>query len=315
MHRGSFGMMVHWLVPGATAPERGEPITDPERAVDAFHIERFLEQFAESGADWLIFTVGQNTGFYASPNKVLEQLAGPGHCSQRDLVLEIATGVARMGKRFVAYLPAEIEAQSAAMHKAFGWSPSDPTQAVFQQRYREFIRAYALKFGPLLSGWWFDGCYTWDVFPNQYLDWTALAQAARAGNPDAALAFNDGSFCIGITQPLTDEQDYLSGEVEVLRDGKLRLGRGDDAPLYLPESRFVEGTRCQWHALTFIDAFWVHAKPGPMEPPLYDDDTLFSFVRSCKAVGGAVTLNAGIYQEGHISEATLAQLKRCSQSL
>ena len=77
----------------------------------------------------------------------------------------------------------------------------------------------------------------------------------------------------------------------------------------------MEGTECRWHALVPIDCFWGHETPGPMEPPKYPDGELFSFVKNCRKVGGAVTLNVGIYQEGHIGEATLAQLKRLSAAL
>src|SRR5437667_1374497 len=76
MSRGSFGMMVHWLAPGPP-PEKGDYISDLNRAVDAFDRDRFLKQFRESGADWLIFTIGQNTGYYASPSATLDRLVGP----------------------------------------------------------------------------------------------------------------------------------------------------------------------------------------------------------------------------------------------
>src|SRR5208337_896616 len=105
-------------------------------------------------------------------------------------------------------------------------------------------------------------------------------------------------------------EDYLSGEVDLLIDGKIRLGRQPKAPLYLPKSRFVEGTACQWHALVPIDCMWMHGGPGPIPPPKYSDNDLFRFVKSCKAVGGAVTLNVGIYQEGHMAPASVAQLGR-----
>lgn len=310
MSKGSFGIMVHWLVPG-TAPEHAEPTSDLNKAVDSFDAHRFLQQFEASGADWLIFTIGQNSGCYASPNATLDRLAGPGHCSRRDLVMEIARGVHNQGKRFIAYLPAEVAGQAEGIKRAFAWNPTD--QSEFQRRYQAFVREYAERFGRLLDGWWFDGCYTWDVFHNSLYDWLAWAVAARAGNPDAALAFNDGSFCIGITRPLTPHQDYLSGETEILVKGKIRLGRQEGAPLYLPEARFAAGTTCQWHALVPIDCFWGHHTPGPMAPPRYKDEELFAFVSRCRGVGGAVTLNVGIYQEGHVADATLAQLQRLAR--
>jgi len=311
MPRGAFGMMVHWIAPGP-APEKGEQVTDLNRAVDAFNLDRFLDQFRRSGADWLIFTIGQNSGRYASPNAVLDRLVGPGHASRRDLVAEIARGVHRAGKRFIGYLPCETSAPKE-LHAGFAWNPKDQTE--FQKRYTEFIAEYARRFGQLLDGWWFDGCYTWPEFHNSLYKWPLWFGAARAGNPHAVVAFNDGSFCIGITQPVTPLQDYLSGEVEVLKEGKIRLGREPDARLYLPEGRFAPGTRCQWHALVPIDCFWGHHTPGPMDPPRYTDEELISFVRSCRSVGGAVTLNVGIYQEGHIADATLEQLARVRAAL
>ena len=311
MVAGKFGMMVHWIAPGP-APEHGEYVEDLNRAVDAFNLARFLEQFGESGADWLIFTIGQNSACYASPNATLDRLVGPGHCSDRDLILELAQGVNALGKRFIAYLPGEVCAPTV-LHEGFAWNPDD--QSEFQRRYTDFIREYALRLGGLLHGWWYDGIYTWPVFHNSLYNWPLWAEASRAGNPDAVLAYNDGSFCIGITEPLTPLQDYLSGEVESLCEGKIKLGREDDSPLYLPTSRFVAGTECQWHALVPIDCFWGHHEPGPMESPRYSDDELTSFLTSCRAVQGVVTLNVGIYQEGHIGVQTLAQLKRIGNRL
>jgi len=311
MAGGGYGLMVHWIAPGP-GPERGEYVSDLNKAVDAFDVDRFLHDFRATGADWLIFTIGQNTACYASPNSVLDRLAGPGHCSKRDLVLEIARGVHRQGKRFIGYLPCEVKAPEP-LHAAFAWNPKD--QSEFQRRYTEFVAEYSKRFGKLLDGWWFDGCYTWPDFHNSLYNWPLWFAAARAGNPNAVVAFNDGSFCIGITKPVTPLQDYLSGETEELVGGKARLGREPSAPPFLPTSRFVEGTTCQWHSLLPIDCFWGHGKPGPMEPPKYTDADLESYLRSCRSVKGAVTLNVGVYQEGHLGAETVAQLRRVHAEL
>ena len=39
----------HWLAPGPP-PEKGERINDFDRAVDAFDLDRFMEDFQWSGA-------------------------------------------------------------------------------------------------------------------------------------------------------------------------------------------------------------------------------------------------------------------------
>ena len=239
---GRFGLMNHWLFPGVM-PEKGGGKTTLDEAVEAFNVERLLADVAETGADWLIFTLGQNTGSYVSPNPVIETLCGPGHCSQRDLAYEIADGLHRMGKRFIAYLPCEVAANTT-MHAGMAWHNQEGTaQLEFQDRYTSAVRAWAERFGKLLDGWWFDGCYTWPVFHHRHMVWDLWYAAARAGNPSAAVTFNDGSFCVGNTLPVRPEHDYLSGETEMLVDGRARLGRETGAvPGHLPEGRFVTGT-------------------------------------------------------------------------
>jgi hypothetical protein len=329
--QGRWGLMVHWLAPGPP-PEKPPYRGELDDAVDHFNLTRFLDDFAATGASWLIFTVGQNTGYYASPSALLDEWAGPGHGSRRDLVGEIAAGVQHLGKRFIAYLPCEV-AGNESVHQAFGWTREVGTdQRAFQERYTRFVREWAVRWGKQVDGWWFDGCYPWAIFPNHTMDWPLWFDACREGNPDAALAFNDGSFCVGALEPVAPEQDYLSGEVEVLVDGKIHLGRGDGAAPYLPTGSRVGETRCLWHALVPIDCPWAHRAPpsgvfrkrfrpqpetqtGSMEPPVYPDEELFSFVDNCLRVGGAVTLNVGIFQEGHLGPQTIRQLQRLASTL
>ena len=77
MVQGSYGVMVHWLAPGPAA-EKGPYIRDLNRAVDAFQLDRFVQDFQRTGADWLIFTIGQNTSYYASPNATLDRFGRTG---------------------------------------------------------------------------------------------------------------------------------------------------------------------------------------------------------------------------------------------
>jgi hypothetical protein len=308
---GRWGMMCHWIAPGP-APEKGAPITDLNRAVDAFDLNHFLEQFASSGASFLVTTIGQNTSYYASPNATLDRLAGPGHASRRDLILEIAKGIHRQGKRFIAYLPGEIKAPEV-LHKPFAWNPADQTE--FERRYTSFVREYSVRFGELIDAWWFDGCYTWPDFPNKVRHWPTWIDAARAGNPGRPVAFNDGSLLTGAVQPITPLQDYLSGECAGFRDGKIILGSGGKTTLFLPSGRFVDGTDIQFHVMTPIDCGgeWAHLKPGPMAPPRFTDAELFPPVLHTLKVGGMATLNTGISQEGHLGAQSVAQLQRLSR--
>ena len=119
MAEGSYGVMVHYLItPRGDTPEARA--ADFNRTIDGFDVKRFLKQIDESGADWLIFTIGQNTSYYNSPNAFLDSRL-PGHTPKRDLVLEIARGLHAQGKRFIAYLPAEVAAPGETPLGRSGW--------------------------------------------------------------------------------------------------------------------------------------------------------------------------------------------------
>ena len=177
MAKGSYGLMVHYLntPKGNTEEER---TADFNRIVDSFDLDYFMKQFEASNADWLIFTIGQNTGYYNSPNAFLDK-ALPGRTSRRDLVLEIAKRVKALDKRFIAYMPVEVAGQSPEIHKAFAWNPGDQTE--FLNRYLQFVSDYSRNLGTLADGWWFDGAY--DHIHEGKWDWARWNAAARTGQP------------------------------------------------------------------------------------------------------------------------------------
>ena len=302
MQDGPFGMMVHYLK--GIFPKNGEPNPDFSQAVNHFDVQRFADDVANTGARWLIFTFGQNPGFYVSPNSYLESLIS-GCCSQRDLVAEIADAMHARGLKFIAYLPAEIDLQSEALRQALGWEDDDPTKAVFQARYMKMIQCWSEQHGDRIDGWFFDGCYVakekgfmrthnWD---NSRFDADAWAAAIRAGNPNAVFTMNGG---VGYLHHILDNQNFVSGEFNDLS--------------FLPDGPTSFGMQNQ--VLTWIDCFWMHnQEPGEMPPPRYTDEALFAFVAHHRRVGSAVTLNVGIYEDGTLAPRTLEQLTRLSDHL
>ena len=68
---GKAGIMIHYLPPCAEGPN-GEKYTSVDDSVNSFDIPSFIKQFNALKAQWLIFTIGQNTGLYNAPNKTLE---------------------------------------------------------------------------------------------------------------------------------------------------------------------------------------------------------------------------------------------------
>jgi len=304
MQTGPFGVMVHWLKSTAGLNETSD--LESDRPFDEFPVERFCREIADTGAKWLIFTIGHNSGYFCAPNAVMERLA-PGHCARRDLFGEIADCLAGHGVHLIGYLPSEMAGSQRVLQEAFGWNADPVDKSEFMRNYTEFVREYALRYGRRLAGWWFDGCYdrrrTKHTYGNsrfREVDWFG---AIRAGNPDAVVAMNPGC---NTFQCVFEEEDYLGGETSNLT---VRPG----TPLC--------GGRQQWHALTPINGrgspyhAWGHNKPGPLPGNRYTFDDLLNYVYDCHISGGAVTLNVLISMEGIMPDETLGQLTQITQRI
>lgn len=322
MADGSYGMMVHYLItPSGSTQE--EKTADLNRIVNGFDLDFFIKQFDESGADWLIFTIGQNTGYYSNPNSVIDSIM-PGRTPNRDLVLEIAQRVKKLGKRFIAYLPVEMWMQQPDMQGAFHWNPDD--QSEFLKTYLSFMRDYSLRLGKNCDGWWFDGCYP-EIHKGKW-GWENWITNARAANPDSIIAFNDGAFCVGRIKPVSPLQDYHAGEVHLLEGGKIRIDplNGNDnyvtksgkvrrpnqkPQFYMPESQYIDGV--QWQALVPVDSSF--AGGIPMDKVDYTPKQLIDFVNKCKSVKGAVTFNVPLEMNGHIPDHSASKLRELGKAL
>ena len=287
--------------------------------MDGFDLDHFMRQFQETRADWLIFTLGQTTGYLCSPNPYLDAKA-PGRTPRRDLALEIARRLESRGKRLILYIPSE-QAADPALQAAFAYGTEGQSE-----RYFEFLRQYSLKFGRLHHGWWFDSC---SPHPDEY--WMKYLAAVRAGNPEAAVAFSGAEFCTGgPINPVCRHADYHAGEIHLLEDGKIRRDflapgseivvtaqgklrkRGQEARYYLPDGPMIDGI--QWHCLLPIDLTFNPAIPNQFCH--YTDKELFEFVRTVKKVGGAITINVPIdVSNGHIPEDSHSQLVRLAKAL
>lgn len=303
MQEKKYGIMVHYL---SCAQPRTESkrIPDWNGMVNAFDVKGFVDEIERMGAGWVIFPFGQNTGLYCSPNSILESMV-PRCCSERDLAYELAVELKRRGLYFIAYLPSEMDANTEELREKMGWDLDRVDldrvdKSVFQKRYEEVIREWAVRFGTLLDGWWYDGCYNsyekdflrtqgWTNERFDYAEWKAVS---CAGNPDAVIAMCPGAEAMRYA---FREQDYLAGEANTLN--------------HRPEGPLIDGM--QWHCLIWLDCKWGHCEAaGEIEAPRYTDEELWEFYRNCFEKKGVITWNIGIYQDGSLAEKTVAQLER-----
>jgi hypothetical protein len=321
MAQGTFGVMTHYLISpkGATPQER---TADLNRIVDRFDLGEYMRQFDETGAAWLIFTLGQGTGYLSSKNDFIDNLES-GLTPHRDLIAEIGKGLQQRGKRMIVYLPGAHTGADPTVKRLLGLGT-----AGYADRHNQFIRDYSIKLGRLLGGWWFDSCG-----PQDHAAWQKEMDACRAGNPDAVIAFSGAEFCAsgGQVRPRCPIEDYHAGEIHLLEDGKIRTDfvwppgegiivtadgklrkKGQEAKFYLPKSQFID--QVQWHCLLPIDLTFNPAVPN--QYCHYTDKELFRFVEEVKAVGGAITINVPIeIESGHIVQDTHAQLVRLGKHL
>ncbi|MBQ7257290.1 MAG: alpha-L-fucosidase [Abditibacteriota bacterium] len=328
MSKGKFGLMVHYLIDpvGETPDEKTKFLNE---TVNNFDIDRFMSYIDACGADWFQFTIAQNTGYYIGPNEYIDSHI-KGHTSERDLVHEFAKEMKKRGKHFLCYLPGETYSNcrnNPELYSVFKWDDSDPKKEAFCKCWEQVYRAYSQKFGTDCDGWWIDGCY--DHHTNGLWDWSVFAEALRSGNPNSALAFSDGSFCIDSLYNISDENDFFPGEVTACQEGKIRMDPEvfgfavDDkykdyrvtpegfcptkygVKKYTPDSKYIDGALA--HALVPFDYLWAI---NDLETPWikYPAEELIYLVKSFNDVGGAVTLNAPITMEGEIPEESLNKL-------
>src|SRR5207248_7583966 len=93
-----YGVFVHFLPSGPGY----------QKEVDAFDVESFGDQMGRAGAAYVFLTLGQNSGYYCSPNKTYEaylRCKPNARCSRRDLPMELADALARRKIRLMLYLP------------------------------------------------------------------------------------------------------------------------------------------------------------------------------------------------------------------
>ncbi|MGA2617636.1 MAG: alpha-L-fucosidase [Thermoguttaceae bacterium] len=311
-HHAHWGVMTHYL--GAPPSSAGGAELTAEmwnKQVDVFDVAGLVDQLVSTGAKYLLFTLGQNSGHYCSPNGAYDRIVGikPSKCSRRDLIADLAKALSARDIRIMVYLPSGAPAADPVARKALGWRwgakggwqlPGEPVGgrlAEFQRNWEAVIREWSLRWGKNVSGWWIDGCYfadqmyRFDDEPN----FASFARALKAGNPDAIVAFNPG-----VKVPVTCHtkyDDYTAGEVNLPQ-----LAKAIDAC----PGRWLEceGHTVQFQILTFLGKTWCGG-----DRPQLPDEKIVASTRVLAEKGGVVTFDVPIQKNGLIPQPFVGQLR------
>ncbi len=338
LQHAGFGLMFHYEV------FKNHSAASFNRAIDSFNVVRFADAVESTRAGYVIFTVGQHWGKFCAPNAAYERLLGvkPGvWTSRRDLVMEIARELHRRKIRLILYMTARapmrhyrvIKATGDALPtingkpagpgvdtmshprkvKGFRRSENQPPPSVFLRNWGAVCGEWSRRYGPLVSGWWFDGYKTemkdaYQGLKKQTFNIDTWIAAVRSGNPDAELAFNAGAhpiLSLCTRGRLCPHQTFTSGENRDFYQ-RTKKGRGK---LLTPEN-FPAPEGVVWHLLLPVSKGW-----GAGVKSRFDVETLKSRVDLIDSQGGVVTLDVPVSPEGTIPREVLGVLQKMGQDI
>lgn len=301
-----WGVLTHYLADSASNLKPIDLTPDDwNRRIDAFDVDGLARQLAEHRVPYFFITIGQNSGFYLSPNRTYDEITGirPSKLSRRDLIADLAKAFAPHGIRLMVYLPGMAPA-SDAVAKARLEGVDDARHTTLQRHWEAVVREWSLRWGRNVHGWWIDGPY--DTPAYQHPDepnYRSFATALKAGNPDSLVAFNNG-----LRTPLysmTEYEDYTPGEIE--RDMTVAPGNTPDFSRLAAYERYLNGA--QLHVLTIMGEWW---GKGPVRFP---DELTIGYTKFINSRGGVVTWDLPLTLEGHIAEEFRPQLAALSKAI
>lgn len=300
MQQARWGVMNHYLADWIASNEKMEMSVEGwNELVDNFDVEGLANQLDSVGAGYYLITVGQNSGYYLSPNATYDGYVGirPSKCSRRDLVADIHKALSKRRIRLMVYLPSGAPGGDPVAVEALQWRRGPYRNREFQLKWEQVIREWSVRWGAKVEGWWFDGCY----WPNSMYrqadppDFGSFAAAARAGNPNSTVAFNPGVY--NRLRSLTPHEDYLAGEI--------------NEPNAVDVRRAVDGKHdgVQVHVLSYLGQRW-----GTGEPR-FSTEQVVRWSRDRTRNSCALTWDVPIQSNGLMPQPFIEQLTAVGKAL
>jgi hypothetical protein len=312
LHNKKWGVFLHYLHDRQNNPNHPactlKTATTWDACVNELDVNLIARQLKETRAGYAILTVMQRTKHFCAPNETFNQLTGykSGEAaSRRDLILDLHNALNACGIDVYLYFSGDGPSSDPVASKVFGFEDSRVLPITlenngitneFVRKWASVLREYAVRYGDKIKGWWFDGCYTSDIFGDKGYDDAKLKiykDAIRSGNLNAVVAFNNGvknrvSF-------YSAHDDFLAGEMSDFVD--------------LPDARFINGK--QWHILAPLglpppDNPWgAWCKPGAKR----SDEYMRDYVECVHQKGGVVTIDVCLRRNGEIPREQLDVLR------
>lgn len=283
-----YGLMFHWT--SQSVQPDGSHKTY-EQAVNDFDVKKFAKMIEETGAGYVILTIGHAESYCPAPIKSWEKVH-PGHTTERDLIEEIAITLNSKGVKLICYINGPL-----GFNLNVKETPTELEKKAFVTNFKSILSEMGTRYGQKVAGYWFDSWYQiFEKFPE--VPFEEFNKAAKTGNKDRIICLNSW-----IYPSVTPWQDYWAGEVA--------------SPVAVPENGFMKGgpvPDLPYQALLIMEPYWVQEK-AEMPDPRFTSADLSQYIRNCMNNGGAVTINLGIYQNGTVGEKALEVMKEVRQKI
>ena len=291
--RYRWGVMTHYLADWqARAHNLNMNVDLWNKMIDGFDADGMAHRLESVGAGHYQLSIGQNSGYYLSPNSAYDSITGvhPSKCSRRDLVADFYEPLHRRDIKLMVYLPSGAPAQDHAAVASLEWSNGPYRNNEFQLKWQQIIEEWSRRWANKVVGWWFDGCY----FPNSmYRSLTApnfasFAAAARAGNPRSCVAFNPGVIYRMLS--MSPDEDFTAGEID----------KPEMVAIRRAANGCIDGT--QIHMLSFLGERWGFGNPR------FTSEQVVGYTKTILEAGGSVTWDVPVDLDGTIRQPFLDQL-------
>ena len=313
-----WGVFMHYL---ADVPSNRQPVElSPDewnRRIDAFDAEGLAIQLADLRVPYFIITLGQNAGFYLSPNETYDSIVGrkPSRLSHRDLIADLIAAFKPRGIRLMVYLPIHAPALDSLAIEALkctplwdgsGWgmtsgsykaSPDvDDRLTEFQRNWEAVIQEWSRRWGKGVGGWWFDGCYYADRMYRsaEEPNFRSFASSVKAGNPDSLVAWNPGVKIPVVS--VSEYEDYTAGEIAI--DFPTRPVNWESPH---EDYRYIDGA--QYHILSFLGKWW---SLGPLR---FSDEFVIGYTKHVNGLAGVITWDVAPTPAGRVQDEFMRQIQ------
>jgi hypothetical protein len=288
-----YGLFITWT--SQVFPRNGER-KNYNTAVGDFDVDGFVNQVVKTGAGLVVFNTSHAEMYFPAPLRSLDSIL-PGRTTKRDLIAELSHALALHGIKLFLYYHLGCVSDSVWTKTCGFWETDDSR---FFSNWKSVIREVGNRYGPAVSGYWFD-----DGSMNYYYrspDWLELYKATKAGNPQRLVGYNTWKL-----PPATQFMDYYLGETNLdpSMHGQLKKG-GDGIILTGP----YKGLQASSTFVTESEEWGHFSKNKEIIPFRYSDSQLASILREFESYGNVPLINLEIYQTGLMSENSISVFER-----